>query len=90
MNLSIIAIQATYIFGELKFNKMGKFKSINLLNVYEIDGSETEFKDRPEFKISNHWNRKDFVNLEFNGKIITVLAEDLKRAINNAQAAHPY
>jgi len=69
-----------------------RFESINLIEVYETNGKEEEglITDRPKVKVSEHWNRKNFVVLEIDGKKITVVADDLKRAIDNAQNAHGY
>jgi len=71
---------------------MNKFETINMVDTYEVDGTETKglSSERPKIRITNHWNRKEFVNVEMNGKTYTVLAEQLKRAIDNAQNAHSY
>lgn len=69
-----------------------RFQSINLIEVFETNGVEEKGlrSDRPKLKVSEHWNRKDFVVLEVDGKSITVVADDLMRAIDNAQNAHGY
>lgn len=69
-----------------------RFESINLIEVYETNGTEEKGlrSDRPKVKVSEHWNRKDFIIIEVDGKKVTVLASELKRAIDNAQNAHGY
>lgn len=67
-----------------------KFDVTNELDVYEIDGSDTRKVGGPKMQVKNHWNRKAFVMLEFEGKSLTVLADDLKRAIDNSQNAHSF
>jgi hypothetical protein len=68
------------------------FESINSLDIYETDGSEEKglSSDRPKVIVKEHWNRREFVVIEVNGKELTVLADELKRAIDNAQNAHKY
>lgn len=43
-------------------------------------------KDRPyeTIAVRNHWNYRDRCVLEIGGKSYTVLADDLRRAIDNA------
>jgi hypothetical protein len=69
-----------------------RFESINLIEVYETNGTEEKGlrSDRPKVKVSEHWNRKEFVVIEVDGKKVTVLAAELQRAIDNAQNAHGY
>ena len=69
-----------------------RFESINLIEVYETNGTEEKGlrSDRPKVKVSEHWNRKEFVVIEIDGKKVTVLAAELQRAIDNAQNAHGY
>jgi len=64
-------------------------RTINKLEVFEIDGSQPEDSslNRMRLKILSHWNRKEFVIIDFEGKNVTVIAE-LIRAIKNAQNAH--
>jgi len=67
-----------------------RFKSINVIQIYETDGVENggiESK-MPKLQIREHWNRKQFVVIEIDGVKHTVLADELKRAIDNAQNAH--
>ena len=51
------------------------------INVYEID--EEEVIDQ-KMEVQSHWNRDDFVDIKINGKTYTVLALELKKAIDNA------
>lgn len=69
---------------------MENFESINLIEIYEKNGTEERGlrSEKSKIKITEHWNRKEFVNIEFEGEKLTVLADQLKRAINNAQNAH--
>ena len=69
-----------------------RFESINLIGVYETSGTEEQGLrcDRPKVKVREHWNRKEFVVIEIDGKEVTVLAAELQRAIDNAQNAHGY
>jgi hypothetical protein len=69
-----------------------RFESINLIEVYETNGTEEKGlrSDRPKVKVSEHWNRKEFVVIEIDGKKVTVLASELHRAIDNSQNAHGY
>ena len=57
---------------------------INKINVYEIDGNDTDIKYETTIEIKSHWNFRDWVCLNIFGKEITVNAEDLKKAIDNA------
>lgn len=56
----------------------------NEINIYEINGEVNKTIDGPKVKISSHWNYKDRVVLEFGDNNITVIADDFKRAIDNA------
>jgi len=69
-----------------------RFESINLVKLYEKNGTDISGleSDRPTLKVSDHWNRKEFVVLEFDGEEITVVGDDLKRAIDNSQNTHRY
>lgn len=51
------------------------------INVYEINGEDVTDK---KMGVKSHWNRDDFVDIKINGKIYTVLALELKKAIDNA------
>ena len=67
-------------------------KTVNELDIYEIDGKEVLFAEKKEQKvrISNHWNLSRMVVIYTpDGKQLTVIASELIRAINNATNAHP-
>ena len=57
---------------------------INKINVYEIDGNDEDIKYGTTIEIKSHWNSRKLVCLNIFGKEITINAEDLKRAIDNA------
>ncbi len=61
------------------------------VKVYEVDGKEAKHSpsDEPVI-VSSHWNYRDRVVLTLNGKSVTVLADDLEKAINNATNTNKY
>lgn len=67
-------------------------KSMNWIKVYELDGSEVFIhqEHEPMIVVKSHWNRKALVVLEIipNHHKYTVDADELIRAIQNAQRAH--
>lgn len=65
-------------------------KTINTIEIYEQNGVETPIKEKTFLTVSNHWNRKCFVVLELGEVKVTVSADELKRAIANAQNAHNF
>lgn len=67
-----------------------RFETINSIEVYETNGIEEKglSYSRPKLKVREHWNTREFVIIEINGNAVTVLAAELKRAIDNAQNAH--
>ena len=69
-----------------------RFKSVNSIQIYETNGTENKGLESkmPKLHISEHWNRKAFVDIEVDGIKHTVLADELKRAIDNAQNAHSF
>jgi len=69
---------------------MNRFESINLIEVFEIDEIELFGlkNEKPKIKITEHWNNRRFVNIGIDGKSFTILADELKRAVDNAQNAH--
>lgn len=69
-----------------------RFKSVNSIQVYETNGTENKGleSERPKMHISEHWNMKALVVVEIDGVKHTVLADELKRAIDNAQNAHSF
>ena len=56
------------------------------LRSYEINGQEVKGlpNDADDLLVVGHWNRREFVIIDFHGRSITVAASDLKRAIDNA------
>ena len=56
---------------------------INIIKVYEIDGDDG-IKYDTSIEIKSHWNYKKFIVLNIFGKEITVVAEDLEKAIQNS------
>lgn len=56
---------------------------INRIKVYEIDGDDKIGYDT-SIEIKSHWNYRDFIVLNIFGKEITVVAEDLEKAIQNS------
>jgi hypothetical protein len=63
-------------------------KVYNELKVYELNGKEVPLSDSPNIAVESHWNRSEYVVLILpcDDKVYrkTVLAADLKRAIENA------
>ena len=61
-------------------------KTITELKIYEIDGEEQIALQMPTITIESHWNRRNLVilNVPGIGKKMTVVAEELKMAIDNA------
>ena len=54
------------------------------LTIYEINGEETKGLNLPTITVSSHWNVRDWVVIEVEGKKFTVVANDLKDAVDNA------
>lgn len=69
-----------------------RFKSVNSIRVYETNGTENKGLESqmPKMHVSEHWSRRAFVVIEIDGVKLTVLADELKRAIDNAQNAHSF
>lgn len=69
-----------------------RFETSNSLEIYETNGIDEKGlrSQRPKLIIHEHWNVRDFVVIELDGKKVTVLASQLKKAIDNAQNAHQY
>jgi hypothetical protein len=57
-------------------------KVSNTINTYPDDGDRT--KQPADIEVRSHWNYDDRVHLIFGPCIVTVLAADLKRAVDNA------
>lgn len=64
---------------------MSRLKVVTELKIYETDGKDTTELVRPKLKVISHWNRSSLVVLEINGKKYTVVGEDLKDAVDNAE-----
>lgn len=56
------------------------------VKIYEIDDKDEE----DTLGVLSHWNIRNFVRLQHNGQTITVAANELIRAIEAAQKAHPF
>ena len=62
----------------------------NIVQIYEVAGKENKDKQKV-LKISNHWNRNNFVNIELNEfSKITVSANDLEAEIQNAKNSNRF
>ena len=68
------------------------FKTSSTIETYELNGSDREIvgKDLPDIIVKNHGIRRDFVIIEIGDTQYTILADELSRAIDNAQHAHKY
>ena len=56
----------------------------NKLDIYEIDEKELSIGDNRTMLVKSHWNDNDFVILETGNISWTVLAKQLRDAIDNA------
>lgn len=59
-------------------------KSINEIEVYEVNGKEVEIGESRKMLIESHWNRDAFVILKFGKTNVTVTRSALDKAISNA------
>ena len=66
---------------------MNRIRVVSSINVYEVDGVEVP-RDLPQIDVSAHWNRDTLVILTIDGKRHTVVASDLRAAVQNATNAH--
>ena len=57
---------------------------LSKIQIYEIDGKDVDLKKQETLSIESHWNYHDFVVIGYNGKLVTVNAEELIKAITNA------
>ena len=59
---------------------------ITKIGPLEFDGDQREGlpNEADELHVRSHWNRNELVVLDWRGHSITVVADDLKRAISNA------
>ena len=55
---------------------MGKIENYTVVKTYEESKCDS-------VKVQSHWNREAFVVLQIGDHSVTVLGEDLKRAIQN-------
>lgn len=65
-------------------------KTENKVEAYELNGTESPMMNRPVMIVKNHWNRRQLVVIEVDGKSYTVDAEEMKRAIDNSTNAHKF
>lgn len=67
-----------------------RFETINKIQIHETNGTENKGvrSDMPKLEVSEHWNRREFIVIELDGVRYTVSADQLRRAIDNAQNAH--
>lgn len=59
-------------------------KTETRVKIYEENGTESGGLKYPELSVTNHWNLNSMVILEFGKDKITVLARELRIAIDNA------
>ena len=57
-------------------------KIVNEIQTYEVGGVENT---KEKVNIHSHWNRDEFVIIEMGDNQFTVSADELRRAIDNAQ-----
>jgi len=61
----------------------------NEVDIYEIDGRQTEGLSPPKVLVKSHWNDNHWVRLCLEGtQAVTVNAADLIAAISNATNIH--
>ena len=67
-----------------------RIESINRIEVYEENGKELKGlrSEKPSIMLREHWNISKFVVIIVGDLTYTVLANDLKKAIQNAENAH--
>jgi len=61
---------------------MVRIKVSQEATVYEVNGEDT--KAGKMIKFDSHWNRDEFVIIQFGSKRLTVVGKDLETAIDNA------
>ena len=69
-----------------------RFETSNKIEIFETNGSENQGlrSDRPKIDVMEHWNRREFVRLKIKDETYTVSAQDLIKAVENAQNAHTF
>lgn len=61
-----------------------RFKVLQALRIYEINGEDVPVGKKKELRVSSHWNHGDLVVLDIDGTSVAVPATDLSKAITNA------
>ncbi len=56
----------------------------NEIRIHTLNGIGAKVGDNNNLIVENVWNAKRLVSIEFEGNKITVIADDLKRAIDNS------
>lgn len=59
-------------------------KVISRIRVYEKDGKELSAGSDESIEVRSHWNYRDRAVLVIDDKTYTIVASDLKKAIENA------
>lgn len=65
-------------------------KTTSKITVYEVDGKEVGPASEQCILVEAHWNRRSFVVLTVGDRTVTVSADELRRAIENAENAHAF
>ena len=65
---------------------MSKIKVVNEIDIYEEDDEDVATRDKI-LRIESHWHMNDRVVLIIGKKRYTLIAQDLKKAIENATNA---
>ena len=88
----MLALTCVYLMLGVVFIMSSRFSSTNSIQIYETNGTENKGLESkmPKLTVSEHWNRKQLVVVEIDGVKHTVVADELKRAIDNAQNAHSW
>jgi len=64
---------------------MGRVAVVNRIKVYQINDEDVPLNKEVNLEVHSYWNENSKVVLFIDGKRYTVVAEDLKTAIENAQ-----
>lgn len=54
------------------------------IKIYEINNEEVKDIDGPKLSVQSHWNRNEFVVIKVGSELVTVRANQLQAAIDNA------
>lgn len=67
-----------------------KIETVNKVTILEKDGEDMPQvgSDREFITVCEHWNRRLLIVIEVDGKKLTIEANALLKAIQNAQNAH--